>query len=43
MYLWTTGTVPPGGSLQLSRLDLEAIELARRWDAGEAGSGPEEK
>jgi DNA-binding response OmpR family regulator len=39
-YLWTEGAVPPGGTLQLSTLDLDARELAIRWDksAGEAGS-----
>ena len=38
-YLWTAGAVPPGGTLRLSSLDLDAIELASRWDeAGGEGS-----
>ena len=31
-HLWTVGAVPPGGTLQLSTLGPEAIELASRWD-----------
>ncbi len=38
-YLWRTGAVPPGGSLQLSELDLDSIELVRRWDIGEGDTG----
>jgi DNA-binding response OmpR family regulator len=39
-HLWTAGAVPPGGTLQLSTLDLEAIALASQWGegAGEVGS-----
>ena len=39
-YLWTMGAIPPGGTLQLSTLDPEAIELAIRWGEGaeEVGS-----
>lgn len=39
-YLWTTGAVPPGGTLQLSTLDLDARDLVIRWgkSAGETGS-----
>jgi CheY-like chemotaxis protein len=40
MYLWRKGAVPPGGALQLSTLDPDAIELAIRWDTGDGGGGP---
>ena len=39
-YLWTAGAVPPGGSLQLSTLDIDALELALRWDEDDGEVGP---
>ena len=39
-YLWTAGAVPPGGMLQLSTLDLDALDLAIRWDKGDGEVGP---
>ncbi|HTX53994.1 MAG TPA: response regulator [Candidatus Baltobacteraceae bacterium] len=39
-YLWTAGAIPPGGSLQLSTLDLDALDLALRWDEGDGEVGP---
>jgi CheY-like chemotaxis protein len=39
-YLWTAGAVPPGGVLQLSTLDLDALDLAIRWDKGDGEAGP---
>jgi DNA-binding response OmpR family regulator len=40
-YLWTSGAVPPGGTLQLSALDLEALELATNWAPGDEGASLE--
>lgn len=39
-YLWTNGAIPPGGMLQLTSLDLGAIELATRWDTGDGETRP---
>jgi len=39
-YLWTTGAIPPGGRLQVSTLDLDALELAIRLDTGDEEAGP---
>jgi len=39
-FLWTTGAIPPGGMLQLSTLDLGALDLASRWDTGDGKAGP---
>jgi CheY-like chemotaxis protein len=39
-YLWTTGAIPPGGMLQLSTLDLAALDLATRWETGDREAGP---
>jgi DNA-binding response OmpR family regulator len=40
-HLWTEGAVPPGGTIKLSALDLDAREMALRWNqsSGEAGLG----
>jgi DNA-binding response OmpR family regulator len=39
-YLWTRGAIPPGGRLQVSTLDLDALELATRLDTGDEEAGP---